>query len=104
MVKKIKISIVFKELKETDLQTTNYDNFLAILHSKSYMYLWQSYYGWETIIFTKVLTFGGFPAGSAVQETQVQSLGQEDSPGEGTGNPLQYSCLENSPWGHKSQT
>ena len=31
----------------------------------------------------------------ARQETQVQSLGQEDSPGEGTGNPLQYSHLEN---------
>ena len=29
-------------------------------------------------------------------ETWVQSLGQEDpSPGEGNGNPLQYSCLEN---------
>ena len=25
-----------------------------------------------------------------------QSLGREDSPGEGNGNPLQYSCLENS--------
>ena len=32
---------------------------------------------------------------SAIQETQVQSLGQEDSPGEGNGNPLQYSCLGN---------
>ena len=31
----------------------------------------------------------------AVQETQVQSLGQEAPPGEGNGNPLQYSCLEN---------
>ena len=31
----------------------------------------------------------------AEQETQVRSLGQEDSPGEGNGNPLQYSCLEN---------
>ena len=30
----------------------------------------------------------------AMQETQVQSLGQED--GEGHGNPLRYSCLENS--------
>ena len=30
-----------------------------------------------------------------VRETQVQSLDQEDSPGEGNGNPLQYSCLEN---------
>ena len=26
---------------------------------------------------------------------QVQSLGWEDSPGEGHGNPLQYPCLEN---------
>ena len=32
----------------------------------------------------------------AVQETWVRSLGQEDPPGEGNGNPLQYSCLENS--------
>ena len=41
--------------------------------------------------------------------------GLRRSPGEGNGNPLQYSCLENpmdrgawlagySPWGHKSQT
>ena len=29
-------------------------------------------------------------------ETRVQSLAQEDSPGEGNGYPLQYSCLENS--------
>ena len=31
----------------------------------------------------------------AKQETQVQSLGQDDPPGEGNGNPLQYLCLEN---------
>ena len=30
-----------------------------------------------------------------MQEAQVQSLGWEDSPGEGNCNPLQYSCLEN---------
>ena len=30
----------------------------------------------------------------AMKETRVQSLGWED-PGEGNGNPLQYSCLEN---------
>ena len=32
-----------------------------------------------------------------MQETQVQSLGWEDPhvPGEGNGNPLQCSCLEN---------
>ena len=29
-----------------------------------------------------------------MQETQVQSLGWEDSPGEGNGNPLQYTCLK----------
>ena len=27
---------------------------------------------------------------------QVQSLGWEDSPGEGNGNPFQYPCLEDS--------
>ena len=32
----------------------------------------------------------------AVWETQVWLLGGEDSPGEGNGNPLQYSGLENS--------
>ena len=31
----------------------------------------------------------------AVQETQAQFLGWERSPGEGHGNPLQCSCLEN---------
>ena len=31
----------------------------------------------------------------AMRETRVQSLGREDYPGEGNGNPLQYSCLEN---------
>ena len=31
----------------------------------------------------------------AMQETQVQSLGQGRSPGERNGNPLQYSRLEN---------
>ena len=50
-------------------------------------------------------SFMGFPEGSTdkestcdddTQETQVQSLDQEDSPGRGNGNPLQYSCLENS--------
>ena len=31
----------------------------------------------------------------ATQETWVQSLNLEDSPGGGNGYPLQYSCLEN---------
>ena len=48
-----------------------------------------------------------FPGGSAVkilpamQERQVRSLGWEDPPGVGNGNPLQYSCLEN-PHGQRS--
>ena len=32
----------------------------------------------------------------AMRETQLRSLGSGRSPGEGNGNPLQYSCLENS--------
>ena len=32
----------------------------------------------------------------AMQEAWVRSQGWEDSPGKGNGNPLQYSCLENS--------
>ena len=31
----------------------------------------------------------------AMQETQIQSVGWEDSLGEGNGYPLQYSSLEN---------
>ena len=42
----------------------------------------------------------------AMQETQILYPGQEDSPGEGNGNPFQYSCLENSmdreAWGLQS--
>ena len=36
----------------------------------------------------------------AMLETQVRILGWEDLPGEGNGNPLQYSCLTGyRPWG-----
>ena len=31
----------------------------------------------------------------AIQETWVRSLSRKDSPGEGNGNPPQYSCLKN---------
>ena len=33
---------------------------------------------------------------TAMRDTQVGSLGWEDPQEEGMGNPLQYSCLENS--------
>ena len=36
----------------------------------------------------------------AMREAWVQSLGWEDSPGEGQGYPLQHSGLEN-PWGRR---
>ena len=32
----------------------------------------------------------------SMQETWVRFLSREDSPGEGNGNPFQYSCMENS--------
>ena len=43
----------------------------------------------------------GYPVAQTIkslptmQETQFQSLGWEDSPGEGNDNPLQYSCMKN---------
>ena len=53
-------------------------------------------------VFISLRFNAGFPGGSAsknlpaVQETQVCCLDLEDPPGEGNGNPLQYSCLESS--------
>ena len=35
-----------------------------------------------------------YPPASAEDMGEVRSLGQEDPPGEGNGDPLQYSCLE----------
>ena len=51
--------------------------------------------------------FLGFPGGSDGKESTCNARdlgsipGLEDSPGEGHGNPLQYSCLEN-PHGQRS--
>ena len=48
------------------------------------------------------VTLSGFPAGSDCKESACQAgdlgliPGSGRSPGEGNGNPLQYSCLENS--------
>ena len=49
----------------------------------------------------KMLYNHGFPGAQrlntlpVMQETWVRSPDREESPGEGNGNPLQYSCLEN---------
>ena len=49
------------------------------------------------------MSFGDFPAGSALKKENLPTSagevgltpGSGRSPGEGNGNPLQYSCLEN---------
>ena len=46
-------------------------------------------YAWASLVAQMVKSL------PAMQETQVWFLAQEDSPGEGNCNPLQYSCLEN---------
>ena len=51
-------------------------------------------YSWYILAFLIAQTVKNLPA---VQETWVGSLVQGRSPGKGNGNPLQYSCLENSP-------
>ena len=54
-----------------------------------------SFYQAPCLLETSLLaqTVEGLPA---IEETQAQPLGWEDSPGEGKGNPPQCSCLENS--------
>ena len=70
--------------------------------------------------FHKATSTGSFPCSSVSKESACNSgdlgsiPGSGRSPGEGNGNPLQYSCLENpmdqrrlagySLWGHKNRT
>ena len=42
-----------------------------------------------------VLVVKTLPANAEDEERRVQSAGSRRSPGVGSGNPLQYSCLEN---------
>ena len=70
--------------------------------SKEYQFLAYSDGHKEIILIIRMpYNCKSFPGGSdgkesaCGQETWVQSLGREDSPGEGNDNPLQYSCLEN---------
>ena len=49
----------------------------------------QSVYTWASLVAQRLKRL------PAIQETWVRSLVWEDSPGEGNGNPLQDSCLEN---------
>ena len=53
-------------------------------------------------MFTETCLYWGLPGGSVVKTLPATAgdtdsiPGSERSPGEGNGNPLQYSCLENS--------
>ena len=79
---------------------------LAAIEINIYIYIYVyicycfSSYVVSNCSFILVDDFDGAPGGSvlktrpATQETQVRSLGREDSPGEGNGIRLQYSCLE----------
>ena len=58
-----------------------------------------------SVLFGKYPSFWGFPGGAVVKNTPANAGHSEDmgsisrlgrSPGGGNGNPLQYSCLENS--------
>ena len=56
----------------------------------------------QTVMELDELTSGGFPGGSDGKEPACNAIdvglipGSGRFPGEGNGNPLQYSCLENS--------
>ena len=81
--------------------------FLRMRHCKVQNEIWAWVFRILTVHSTNIIwSFFFFfsPHGSLVaqrlkclppmQETWVRSLGREDSPGEGNGNPLQYTCLE----------
>ena len=57
--------------------------------------LWlPEYYRTSDFLWAPII-FKGSPGDSVVKNLQDLSLGLEDSPGEGKGNPLQYSCQDN---------
>ena len=53
------------------------------------------------VFISKYISIKGFPGGSEIKNLSVNAgdagliPGSGRSPGEGNGNPLQYSCLEN---------
>ena len=77
------------------------NGFLTVLPVLILVPLWSVYeHNW----FNLFKSLSGFPGGSVVRNPpayarDVGSIpGSGRSPGEGNGNPLQYSCLENSSW------
>ena len=80
---------------EKTCQNNDFETFLTSAHTGNTCFFATTY------THTHTHTHTGFPSGSvvkkppAMQETRVQIPGWGRSPGEGNGNPLQYSCLEN---------
>ena len=65
--------------------------YISILRDKSEQCIWNSsIYSFRASLVAQMVR--NLPA---TRETEVWSMGWEDFPGEGNGNPLQDSCLEN---------
>ena len=92
-------------------------------HKLNEWWLFQAIMFWgvcHAAIYNLYCIYGGFPGGSVVKNPPAKAgeassiPGSGRSPGEGNGNPLQYSCLGNpmdggawqgySPWGHEKQS
>ena len=103
------ISFTYIQSSPLYIHHVSYSNLLVLSSSPSFLFFIVSKIaftsqGENIYIYIYTTSNLDFPDGSAVknlpamQETQeiwVQSLGWEESPGVGNGNPVQYSCLEN---------
>ena len=82
-------NLMIRLIKDIQIIVFNTNNFYASSPTHFYLYT----------ISVNCLCNRCFPRGSAVKNTAANAgdvgsaLGWERSPGEGTGNPLQYSCL-----------
>ena len=83
----------------TTAHNIHQSNHFKMLLKRLTVYKMQIYYlkMWSFCIYTHTHTRkNGFPGGSACNPRDLGSItGLGRSPGEGNGNPLQHSCLEN---------
>ena len=100
------ISFTYIQSSPLYIHHVSYSNLLVLSSSPSFLFFIVSKIAFTSQGEKYIYTTSNldFPDGSAVknlpsmQETQeiwVQSLGWKESPGVGSGNPIQYSCLEN---------
>ena len=71
------------------LKRNYFHNLVSIDFHTVYFHISFDYYSPMTV------WINNLPSMQEMQETRAPSLAQEDSPGGGNGNPIQYSCLEN---------